>query len=193
MAGKFAAQAAAIQREQWKQYPDIMRYIYGSPPEQAAPERSGATGYNRTLTPRRKCGIIKAIKRYIRRKTKNYRRAKTMMTFTQMLAELERGNMDYTASRIEDAAQWTLADGSAIKTYSLGRDGGFEIIGRDATGAAVCYICTDSGYQQTGADFDAIGDAIRHGARTLEQVFDMWENGLGGNPFDLDYLPEYYK
>lgn len=67
MAGKFAAQAAAIQREQWKQYPDIMRYIYGSPPEQAAPERSGATGYNRTLTPRRKCGIIKVIKRYVRR------------------------------------------------------------------------------------------------------------------------------
>lgn len=40
------------------------------PPERAAPERSGATGYNRTLTPRRKCGIIKAIKRYLRRMKK---------------------------------------------------------------------------------------------------------------------------
>lgn len=35
----------------------------------AAPERSGTTGHNQTqtLTPRRKCGIIKAIKRHVRR------------------------------------------------------------------------------------------------------------------------------
>lgn len=83
MTGKFAAQAAAIQREQWEQYPDIMRYIYGSPPERAAPERSGTTrkqtGDKNAFTPRRKCGIIKAIKRYVRRKIKNYRRAKTMI------------------------------------------------------------------------------------------------------------------
>ncbi len=161
----------------------------------APPETAAKTGHNQTLTPRRKCGIIKAIKRHVRRKIKNYRRAKKMMTmtFAQMLAELERGNMDYTASMIEDAAQWTLTDGSTIKTYSLGRDGGFEIIGRDANGAAVCYICADSGYEQTGADLDAIADAVKHGAQTLEQVFDMWENGLGGDPFDLDYLPEDYK
>lgn len=159
----------------------------------AAPERSGTTGHNQTLTPRRKCGIIKAIKRHVRRKIKNYRRTKTMMTFTQMLAELERGNMDYTTCRVEDAAQWTLADGSTIKTYSLGRDGGFDIIGRDASGAAVCYICTDSGYEQTGADLDAIAGAIKDGAKTLEQVFDMWENGFGGSPFDMEYLPQDYK
>lgn len=116
-----------------------------------------------------------------------------MMTYTQMLAELERGNIDYTVGRIEDAAQWTLADGSTIKTYSLGRDGGFDIVGRDADGAAVCYICTDSGYEQTGADLDAIAGAIKDGAKALEQVFDMWENGLGGSPFDLDYLPDDYK
>lgn len=67
MAGKFATQAAAIQREQWEQYPDIMRYIYGSPPERAAPERSGATGHNQTLTEPQKCGIIKAIRRHLRR------------------------------------------------------------------------------------------------------------------------------
>lgn len=77
MTGKFAAQAAAIQREQWEQYPDIMRYIYGSPPERAAPERSGATGYKKALTAPRKCGIIKAIKRHLSR-IKNYRRAKIM-------------------------------------------------------------------------------------------------------------------
>lgn len=116
-----------------------------------------------------------------------------MMTFAQMLAELERGNMDYTTGRIEDAAQWTLADGSTIEAYSLGRDGGFDIVGRDASGAAVCYICTDSGYEQTGADLDAIAQAIKDGAQTLGQVFDMWGNGLGASPFDLDYLPEDYK
>ena len=31
------------------------------------PEQSAQTGHNQTLTPRRKCGIIKAIKRYVRR------------------------------------------------------------------------------------------------------------------------------
>lgn len=116
-----------------------------------------------------------------------------MMTFTQMLAELKRGNMDYTVGIIEDAAQWALPSGETISVYSLGRDGGFEIIGRDANGATLCYICTDSGYEQTGADFDAITDAINHGAQTLEQVFDMWENGIGGSPFDMEYLPEDYK
>lgn len=33
----------------------------------AAPERSGTTGHNQTLTPRRKCSIIKAIRRHVRR------------------------------------------------------------------------------------------------------------------------------
>ena len=33
----------------------------------AQPERSTETGDKKTLTPRRKCGIIKAIKRHVRR------------------------------------------------------------------------------------------------------------------------------
>ena len=113
------------------------------------------------------------------------------ITFSQMLLGFASGNMDITIRDIEDAAQWTLADGSTIKSYSLGRDGGFEIIGRDCNGVAVCYICTDSGYEQTGEDFDAIADAIKHGADTLARVFNEWENGLGGSPFDLDYMPIY--
>lgn len=37
----------------------------------AAPERSGTTGHDTTLTPRRKCGIIKAIRRNLRRIKRN--------------------------------------------------------------------------------------------------------------------------
>lgn len=117
------------------------------------------------------------------------------MTFAQMLDALEHGyNSKYISDdTIEDAARWTLADGSTIAAYSLGRDGGFEIVGRDASGAAVCYICTDSGFKQTGEDLDAIAQAIKDGAQTLPQVFDLWENGLGGDPFDLDYMPGEYN
>jgi hypothetical protein len=68
MNGKFAAQAAAIQREQWEKYPDIMQYIYGSPPERSAPEKPAQTGHNQTLTAPQKCGIIKMmIRRHVRR------------------------------------------------------------------------------------------------------------------------------
>ena len=84
---------------------------------------------------------------------------------------------------------FTLLDGSTIEFVSLGRDDGAEIIGRDSAGKVVCYIATESMTQ----DRVAIMQAIKDGVQTLEQVFDMWENGLGGNPFDLDYLPEYYK
>lgn len=48
------------------------------PPERAAPERSGTTrqqtGDKNALTPRRKCGIIKAIRRYVRRWKENRRK-----------------------------------------------------------------------------------------------------------------------
>lgn len=36
-------------------------------PIKSPPEQSGTTGHNQTLTPRRKCGIIKAIRRHVRR------------------------------------------------------------------------------------------------------------------------------
>lgn len=84
---------------------------------------------------------------------------------------------------------FTLFDGCTIELVSLGRDDGEEIIGKDTNGEIVCYIATENATQ----DRAAIVQAINDGAQTLEQVFDMWENGLGGSPFDLDYLPEYYK
>lgn len=84
---------------------------------------------------------------------------------------------------------FTLTDGCTIEIVSLGRDDGSEIIGRNRTGEIVCYIATEN----TTQDRAEIAQAIKDGAKTLEQVFDMWENGLGGNPLDLDYLPEYYK
>ncbi len=84
---------------------------------------------------------------------------------------------------------FTLLDGSTIKIVSLGRDDGAEIIGRDTAGEIVCYIATEN----TTQDRAAIVQAIKDGAQTLAEVFDMWENGLGGSPFDLDYLPENYN
>ena len=65
-----AARAEQIERQQWEQYPEIMRQIYGWT-ARAAPERSGTdrqqTGDKNALTPRKKCGIIKAIRRHVRR------------------------------------------------------------------------------------------------------------------------------
>lgn len=84
---------------------------------------------------------------------------------------------------------FTITDGSTIEFVSLGRDDGAEIIGRDPAGEIVCYIATENATQ----DCAEVVRAINDGAGTLKQVFDMWENGLGGSPFDLDYLPEYYK
>lgn len=84
---------------------------------------------------------------------------------------------------------FTLLDGSTIKIVRLGRDDGAEIIGKNTAGEIVCYIATEN----TTQDRAAIVQAIKGGAQTLAQVFDMWENGLGGSPFDLDYLPENYN
>lgn len=42
---------------------DVREYL----PQMTAPERSGTTGHNRTLTAPRKCGIIKAIRRHLSR------------------------------------------------------------------------------------------------------------------------------
>lgn len=52
----------------------------------AAPERSAQTGYNRTLTPRRKCGIIKAMRRYIRRRKRKQEEKTMKRTEAQELA-----------------------------------------------------------------------------------------------------------
>ena len=59
------------------------------------PELPAQTGYNQTLTAPRKCGIIKAIKRQIRRKTKNYRRAKTMTIKINLTQDAYINNGEY--------------------------------------------------------------------------------------------------
>lgn len=52
-------------------YKDVREYLpQMTAPERAAPKRSGTTGHNQTLTDRRKSGIIKAIRRHLRRKIK---------------------------------------------------------------------------------------------------------------------------
>lgn len=61
--------------------------------------------------------------------------------------------------------------------------------GVDRRGNVRAYVCVDNGVDG-GKSFDDIDDAVRNGARTLEDVFDMWENGLGGSPFDSEYFPE---
>ena len=137
--------------------------IYGWTKSRAAPEQI-ETGDKRTLTPRRKCGIIKAIRRHVRRRKQKQEGKKMKNNFT-------------------------LANGETIEIISLGRDDGAEIIGKDSAGEIVCYIATEN----TTQDRAEIVQTIKDGAQTLDQVFDMWENGLGGDPFNLDYLPEYYK
>lgn len=101
------------------------------PPERAAPERTGAnrqqTGDKNALTPRRKCGIIKAIKRCIRRwkrkqeeKTmKRYEEAQNyidagMLKYNEILADCEeiaRTDRELKESMIEQAG--TIADYAA--------------------------------------------------------------------------------
>ena len=57
---------------------DVREYLpQMTAPERAAPERSCTTGHNRTLTAPRKCGIIKAIRRHLRR-WKRKQEGKTM-------------------------------------------------------------------------------------------------------------------
>lgn len=134
------------------------------PKKQPDPPPDTKTGDKRALTPQRKCGIIKAIKRHVRRWKRKQEGKKMKNNFT-------------------------LANGETIEIISLGRDDGAEIIGKDSAGEIVCYIATEN----TTQDRAEIVQTIKDGAQTLDQVFDMWENGLGGDPFNLDYLPEYYK
>lgn len=56
--------AAAIESGDYNKASDLLRQDIRT---FAEPEQSAQTGHNQTLTPRRKCGIIKAIKRYVRR------------------------------------------------------------------------------------------------------------------------------
>ena len=67
--------AAAIYSGDYSRASDLLRQDlqeFAQPP----PTTTAKTGHNKTLTPRRKCGIIKAIRRYIRRRKKSANRRK---------------------------------------------------------------------------------------------------------------------
>ena len=59
------------------------------------PERSAQTGYNQTLTAPRKCGIIKAIRRHIRR-WKQKQEGKTMKRYEEAQNYIDAGMLKYS-------------------------------------------------------------------------------------------------
>lgn len=93
------------------------------PTEQAAPERSGTTGHNQTLTAPRKCGIIKAIRRYIRR-VKRKQEGKTMkrteaQELAAKIAAADTWNENDCKKLCELAGmidEWNAADGETFET-----------------------------------------------------------------------------
>ena len=102
----------------------------------AAPERSGTTGHNQTLTPRRKCGIIKAIRRHVRR-WKRKQEGKTMkrneaqelaakIAAADTWSESDCKKLCELAGMIEE---WNAADGEAFETvvYNAAEKLGVEI------------------------------------------------------------------
>lgn len=156
-----------IQSEQIALYPDIPAEYY-SPYRQHKPREPAQTEHDQTLTEPAKRDIFYVIGGKISRIVKAAKKRTEEKTMKN---------------------NFTLADGYTIEIVSLGRDDGSEIIGRNSAGEIACYIATEN----TTRDRAEIVQAIKDGAKTLKQVFDMWENGLGGDPFNLDYLPEYYQ
>jgi hypothetical protein len=115
----------------------------------------------------------------------------TMTKFERFFADVQDIDTDVTMDDITELAHWTLSDGSLIAAYPLGRDYGVEVIGYTADNEVTCYICMDNGCDNA-KDLDAIDSAVSAGA-TLDTIFKGWDNGLGGSPYDLDYLPDEYK
>lgn len=115
----------------------------------------------------------------------------TMTKFERFFADVQDIDCGLTMDDIADLALWTLSDGSVIAAHPLGRDYGVEVVGYTAQGEPVCYICMDHGCENA-ADLDAIDRAFSDG-ETLATIFKGWDNGLGGSPFDLSYLPDEYK
>jgi hypothetical protein len=115
----------------------------------------------------------------------------TMTKFERFFANVQDIDTGVTMDDITELAYWTLSDGSVIAAYPLGRDYGVEVVGYTAAGEVTCYICMDNGCDNA-ADLDAIDSAVSAG-ETLAAIFKGWDNGLGGSPFDLDYLPDEYK
>lgn len=95
-----------------------------------------------------------------------------------------------TTDTIAEEAHWELPDGKTIEANNLGRDFGFDIIARNADGTIAAYVCSDNGPEHVAEDLDGINDAIEAGIYDLNALFGMWENGLGGSPFDEAYFPE---
>lgn len=86
----------------------------------------------------------------------------------------------------EILAQITLKSGETIEVVSLGRDGGAYIIGHNDGGDLVSCVCSDNGPDGVRSDLEAINNAVTdEGAANLRDVFDGWENGMGGSPFDV--------
>ena len=115
----------------------------------------------------------------------------TMTKFERFFADVQDIDCGLTMDDITELAHWTLSDGSLIAAYPLGRDYGVEVIGYTADNDVACYICMDNGCDNA-ADLDAIDRAASAG-ETLDTIFKGWDNGLGGSPFDLSYLPDEYK
>lgn len=92
------------------------------PPERAAPERSGTTGHNQTLTPRRKCGIIKAIKRYLHRYKKK-QEEKKMATIKIFWAETNANE----GILLTDGKRWYYQFGGKIDDITVTRENAGKI------------------------------------------------------------------
>lgn len=116
----------------------------------------------------------------------------TVMTrFEEFFAMVQDIDCGLTMDDITELAHWTLSDGSVIAAHPLGRDYGVEVVGYSANGTVICYICLDHGCDNA-ADLDAIDRTVSAG-ETMDTIFKGWDNGLGGSPYDLDYLPDEYK
>ena len=82
--------------------------VYGWTKSRAAPEQI-ETGDKRTLTPRRKCGIIKAIKRHLRR-WKQKREGKTMTIYGRAITNEDMKNIaEYMNDEIREELHGKLA------------------------------------------------------------------------------------
>lgn len=109
--------------------------VYGWTKSRAAPEPI-ETGDKRTLTPRRKCGIIKAIRRHVRR-WKRKQEGKTMKrTKAQELAEKIAAADTWNESDCKNLCElagmldeWNAADGETFETvvYNAAAKLGVEI------------------------------------------------------------------
>lgn len=123
-----AAFGAAIERGLYAlasciAYDDLRYYVHGIPhhtiqaiadgrqdlpPPQIEPEQSGATGHDTTLTPRRRYGIIKSIRRKLRRKYKT--EVHTMTIYGRSITNDDMCNIaDYMDDAIREELHGQLA------------------------------------------------------------------------------------